>query len=86
MHDFKIDNAKISFTDGGFVSVEYKVAMLAWKVEAGARLTNISVSGEIAQGKIEDASAVEYFQTIAVDQGATIENCTFDGIMIPSND
>lgn len=84
LHDFKIDNAKISFTDGGFVSVEYKVAMLAWKVEAGARLTNISVSGEIVQGKIEDASAVEYFQTIAVDQGAIITDCTFENITLPS--
>lgn len=86
LHDFTIENAQISFTDGGFMSVGYKVAMFAWEMEAGAKLTNITVSGGITQGSVEPTSVVEYYKASANDKGAVITNCNFDNITLPTND
>ena len=83
LHDFTIENAQLSFSDGGFVSVEYKVALFAWKMEAGVKVENVTVSGTIAKGSVNNASDVEFFKMCANDQGAVITNCNFDSIVLP---
>ncbi len=85
LHDFTIENAQLSFSDGGFISVEYKVALFAWKMEAGAKLTNVTVSGIVTKGSVNNASAVEFFDMCANNQAANedITNCNFENITLP---
>ena len=83
LHDLTIENVSVSFTDGGFKSPFYKVSMLATKIEAGARLTNVTVSGVVTQGSLEADSAVEYYKVSANDQGATMTGCNFESITTP---
>ncbi len=85
LHDFTIENASISFNDT-FVNLDYKVAMLAWKAEAGAKLTNLTVSGSITQKSLQAGSVVKYYEKIAIDGGAVINDCTFTDITLPSQD
>ena len=83
VHDLTIENVSVSFTDGGFKSPFYKVSMLATKIEAGARLTNVTVSGVVTQGSLVQDSAVEYYKVSANDQGATMTGCNFESITTP---
>ena len=83
LHDFTIENAQVSFTDGGFVSVEYKVALFAWKMEAGAKVTNVTVSGAITKGSMNGASAVDFYKGCTNDGGAILTNCNFENITLP---
>ncbi len=83
LHDFTIEDAQITFTDGGFKSVEYKVAMFAWKMEDGVKVTNVTVTGEIVKGQVDEDSAIDFYKSCAIDEGATITNCNFEGITLP---
>ncbi len=83
LHDFTIEDAKVSFTDGGFQKIGVTVALFAWKMEAGVKLTNITVSGTLTEGSLVEGSDVIYYGSCANDEGAVMENCHFDNITLP---
>jgi hypothetical protein len=78
LHDFTIENAQISFSDGTFVSYGYEVAMIAIGVEEGAQLTNLNVTGVIVKGRVEEGSDVTFYEVAPSVTGVVITNCTFN--------
>ena len=87
IHDLTIENARVSFTDGGFTCIgdDGKVALFAWKAEQGARISNVSVSGTLTEGTLTPESDITYSAFIAIDGGATLESCDYTQITIPQN-
>lgn len=84
LHDFTIESVQASFTDGGFKIIDCKVALFAWKAEAGAKITNVTVSGTLTEGSIHAETDVTYATSIAVDEGAVIDaTCDFTQIALP---
>jgi hypothetical protein len=86
IHDWTIENAQATFT-ASFKSLEYKVALFAWKAEAGVKIENVTVSGTLAQGKMDDDikkySEIEMSQFIAIGENlATVTNCDYSGVVI----
>ena len=88
LHDFTIENAQVSFTDGAFplVGDNGKVALFAWKMEAGAKLTNLTVSGTVTKGSVLAESDIVFFAVSALGtEGVIMTNCDFTNITLPTD-
>ncbi len=86
LHDFIVENAAISFKyDGTWPAVDCRAALLVWKAAAGARLTNLTVSGTLTEAAGSQGT-VEYHKLIAHDEGAIVTNCSDENIVVPTNE
>jgi hypothetical protein len=54
------------------------VALLAYEAEEGAKLEKVTLSGELNKGTFVEGADATFYQTIAMDKGAVITDCTFN--------
>lgn len=83
IHDLIIEDATAVFNTS-FALVDLKAALFVYKAEEGARLQNVTVTGNLSVGTIAQGADVTLIGAIAEDDGAEIENCNFTEITVDS--
>lgn len=81
LHDFTIVDASMTF-HCDYNLLNYKAALFVWQIESGAKLTNLTVTGTMKKGTIDERATGELFGFCGTDGGAVIENCHFEGITV----
>lgn len=81
LHDFTVANAEVTF-GCTFANPNYTAALFAWKIEQNAKVTNVTVSGTVQKGTMEQGSAVELSAMCSVNGGAVITGCNFSGVTV----
>ncbi len=79
LYDFTAENASVAFTSN-CANPDYKTALFAWKIQSGARLTGLTVTGTVQKGSLMAGSAVVLYGFCAIDEGAVQSECDFTGI------